>query len=135
MVVPLYILIWIVSSYFSSSYEKPYRITSIFRGVAAGTLVIAALYGFLPEDWRFSRAIILLGAVCMALVMLLTRLLHNVLRHQQLSFERVDNHRVVTIGSYSSLQRARRVLQVASPSAELVAESDTGIKAKRELKI
>ena len=125
MVVPLYIVIWIASSYFSSSYEKPYRITPIFRGVAVGTLVIAALYGFLPEEWRFSRAIILLGAVCTALVMLLTRLLHNVLRHQQLSFEQVDNHRVITIGSSSSLSRARRVLQVASPSAELVAEIDT----------
>jgi GT2 family glycosyltransferase len=124
-VVPLYILIWIVSSYFSSSYEKPYRITPIFRGVAVGTLVIAALYGFLPEDWRFSRAIILLGAVITALVMLLTRLLHNVLRHQQLAFERVDNNRVVAIGAPSSLLRARAILQAVSPSSELVAEIDT----------
>ncbi|MCW3127035.1 MAG: glycosyl transferase family 2 [Bacteroidetes bacterium] len=125
VVVPAYILIWIVTSYFSSSYEKPYRITPIFRGVAVGTLVIAALYGFLPEEWRFSRAIILLGAICTGLVMLITRLAHNVLRHQQLSFEKVDNNRVIAVGSVSSLPRVRAILQVVSPSSELVSEINT----------
>lgn len=123
-VVPAYILIWIVSTYFSGGYEKPYRISPIFRGMAAGTLVIAALYGFLPEEWRFSRAIILLGAVCTGLVMLVTRLLHNVLRYQQLSFERVDNHRVVIVGSAETMSRARQVLRLVSPSSELVSEVD-----------
>ncbi|MBS1624900.1 MAG: glycosyltransferase [Bacteroidetes bacterium] len=123
-VVPAYIIIWIVSIYFSGGYEKPYRISPIFRGMAAGTLVIAALYGFLPEEWRFSRAIILLGAVFTGFAMLLTRLLHNVLRYQQLSFERVDNHRVVIVGSDESMPRARQVLRLVSPSSELVAEVD-----------
>ncbi len=123
-VVPAYILIWIISTYFSGGYEKPYRISPIFRGMAAGTLVIAALYGFLPEEWRFSRAIILLGAVCTGFVMLVTRLLHNVLRYQQLSFERVDNHRVVIVGSEETVPRARQVLRLVSPSSELVSEVD-----------
>lgn len=123
-VVPAYILIWIISTYFSGGYEKPYRISPIFRGMAAGTLVIAALYGFLPEEWRFSRAIILLGAVCTGFVMLVTRLLHNVLRYQQLSFERVDNHRVVIAGSEETMPRARQVLRLVSPSSELVSEVD-----------
>ncbi|MBS1617335.1 MAG: glycosyltransferase [Bacteroidetes bacterium] len=123
-VVPAYILIWIVSTYFSGGYEKPYRISPIFRGMAAGTLVVAALYGFLPEEWRFSRAIILLGAVCTGFVMLVTRLLHNVLRYQQLSFERVDNHRVVIAGSEETMPRARHVLRLVSPSSELVSEVD-----------
>lgn len=121
-VVPAYLLIWIVSTYFSGGYEKPYRISPIFRGMAAGTLVIAALYGFLPEEWRFSRAIILLGAVCTGMVMLVTRLLHNVLRYQQLSFERVDNQRVVIVGSDECMPRARQVLRLVSPSSELVSE-------------
>jgi len=124
IVIPLYIVTWIVSSYFSSSYEKPYRVSPIFRGTAIGTLAIAALYGFLPEEWRFSRAIILLGGFCTATVMLLTRLLHNVLRHQQFAFERVDNNRVMAIGTASDTLRARSILQAVSPSSELVTELD-----------
>jgi GT2 family glycosyltransferase len=122
LVVPTYILLWLFSTYFSGGYEKPYRVSPVFKGAAAGTLIIAALYGFLPEGWRFSRAIILMGGTTVAVVMLLTRLLHNVLRHQQLAFEKVDNNRVVAMGSAASLSTVRTILQTTAPQSELVAE-------------
>jgi GT2 family glycosyltransferase len=124
IIIPTYILIWIVSAYFSGSYEKPYRVSRIFRGIAVGTIIIAALYGFLPEAWRFSRAIILLGGFCTATVMLLTRLLYSLLRYQQFTFELVDNNRVIVVGSSESTQRARTILQSVAPLSELVSEID-----------
>ena len=137
IVIPLYLLIWIIASYFSSSYEKPYRVSPIFRGTAVGTLIIAALYGFLPEEWRFSRAIILLGGFCTGTVMLLTRLLHNVLRHQQFAFERTDNNRVITVGDISATHRVKTILQTVAPLSELVSElhikEDQNIKNTAEL--
>jgi len=122
MVIPTYILIWIISAYFSGSYEKPYRVVPIFRGMVVGTVLIAALYGFLPEEWRFSRAIILIGGFCMGTVMLFTRLLYSLLRYQQFSFERVDNNRVIAVGSPVYTQQARTILQAVSPQSELVSE-------------
>jgi len=129
IIIPTYILIWIVSAYFSGSYEKPYRVAPIFRGVAVGTIIIAALYGFLPEAWRFSRAIILLGGFCTATVMLLTRLLYSLLRYQQFTFEKVDNNRVIVVGSSESTQRAKAILQSVAPLSELVSEIDSAHKA------
>ena len=128
MVIPSYILVWIISTYFSGSYEKPYRIAPIFRGIVVGTIVIAALYGFLPEAWRFSRAIILIGGLCTGAVMLFTRLLYSVLRYQQFSFERVDNNRVIAVGSQSSTQQVRAILQAVAPLSELVSEIDAAAK-------
>ena len=122
MVIPGYILVWIISAYFSGSYEKPYRVVPIFRGITVGTIVIAALYGFLPEAWRFSRAIILLGGFCTGTFMLLTRLLYSLLRYQQFSFERVDNNRVIVVGSPLSIQQTRTILQEVAPLSELVSE-------------
>ena len=127
IIIPTYILIWIVSAYFSGSYEKPYRVAPIFRGVAVGTVIIAALYGFLPEVWRFSRAIILLGGFCAGTVMLLTRLLYSLLRYQQFSFERVDNNRVIAVGSPSSTRQVRAILQAVAPMSELVSEIDADV--------
>jgi GT2 family glycosyltransferase len=125
VVIPSYILIWIVSAYFSGGYEKPYRVVPIFRGIVVGTVVIAALYGFLPEGWRFSRAIILLGSFCTGTIMLLTRLLYSLLRYQQFSFERVDNNRVMAIGSQAYTQQARMILQTVAPLSELVSEIES----------
>jgi GT2 family glycosyltransferase len=124
MIIPGYILIWLILAYFSGSYEKPYRIVPIFKGIVAGTIVIAALYGFLPEAWRFSRAIILLGGFCTATIMLWTRLLYSLLRYQQFSFEQVDNNRVIAVGSVASIQQARTILQTVTPLSELVSEID-----------
>lgn len=125
IVIPGYILLWIVSGYFSGSYEKPYRVAPIFRGVAAGTIIIAALYGFLPDGWRFSRAIILLGGFCTGTIMLLTRLLYSLLRYQQFTFERVDNNRIVAVGSVADTTQVRSILQAVAPQSELVYEADT----------
>lgn len=124
IVIPSYILIWIVSAYFSGSYEKPYRVVPIFRGIVVGTVLIAALYGFLPEGWRFSRAVILLGSFYTGTVMLLTRLLYSLLRYQQFSFERVDNNRVIAVGSSAYTLQARTILQTVAPLSELVSEID-----------
>jgi GT2 family glycosyltransferase len=124
IVIPSYILIWIVSAYFSGSYEKPYRVVPIFRGIVVGTVLIAALYGFLPDGWRFSRAVILLGGFYTGTAMLLTRLLYSLLRYQQFSFERVDNNRVIAVGSPASTLQARSILQTVAPGSELVSEID-----------
>ena len=124
IVIPTYILVWIVSTYFSGSYEKPYRVAPTFRGIVVGTVIIAALYGFLPEVWRFSRAIILLGAAWTGTVMLLTRLLYSLLRYQQFTVERVDNNRVIAVGSSVSIPLVRSILQAVSPLSELVSEID-----------
>ena len=127
IVIPSYILIWIISAYFSGSYEKPYRVAPIFRGVTIGTIIIAALYGFLPEAWRFSRAIILLGGFCIGTVMLLTRLLYSLLRYQQFTFERVDNNRAIAVGSPSSTGQVKSILQAVAPLSELVSEIDASV--------
>ena len=61
-VVPGYILVWLTTAYVSGGYDKPLRLFRLIRGLAVGTLVLFAVYGLLPEAYRFSRALILLGA-------------------------------------------------------------------------
>ena len=59
--VPLYIFLWLVSIYFSGGYDRPFSIKRLIRGLLVGTVLIAATYGFLPETYRFSRAMIVMG--------------------------------------------------------------------------
>ena len=63
MVVPAYILIWLISLYYSGGYDKPMRLLSFLKGHLVGTLVILVIYALLPLDWRFSRALIFLGSL------------------------------------------------------------------------
>lgn len=75
LVQPLYVLIWLLSLYFGGGYDKPYRSNAVARGILVGTLTIGFIYAFLPDELRFSRAIILLGTVTTVAASLITRFL------------------------------------------------------------
>ena len=59
--VPAYIIVWFISMYFSSAYEKPVKIKDILKGLSTGTIIIVLVYSLLNENLRFSRALIILG--------------------------------------------------------------------------
>ena len=52
VVLPIYILIWLLSTYFTGGYDKPYSIAKAILGVAFGSAVILVLYALLPESLR-----------------------------------------------------------------------------------
>jgi hypothetical protein len=129
IVVPIYILIWIISTYLNGGYDKPYRVSNIIRGILLGTLGIAAVYAFLPEAWRFSRAMILLGAIWTALEMLFTRTCYHLIKYQSLSIENNDEKRTLLVGDIAECTRAGGLLKAAGVSSEVV-----GMCAENELK-
>ncbi|MFN8309871.1 MAG: glycosyltransferase family 2 protein [Chitinophagales bacterium] len=121
IVVPAYVLIWMIFGFFSGAYEKPFRSRPVIRGILAGTVVIAALYAFLPESWRFSRAIILLGTGTTAAAMFLTRLVYNLIRHSQFTPERTGDYRVLVVGSKAEQVRTQAILQKIHSQGTVVA--------------
>jgi O-antigen biosynthesis protein len=120
IVVPVYILIWIFSTFLNGGYDKPFRISNIFRGIFFGTLAIAAVYAFLPNEWRFSRAIIILGAIWTAAEMLLTRTSYHLIKYQSLSIESSDNKRTILVGTDEECLRAEKLLLLAGAESEVV---------------
>ena len=60
---PVYSFTWILSVFLSGAYSKPIKLSKTFWGIACGTSVILIGYSLLPEAYRFSRALILLGAI------------------------------------------------------------------------
>lgn len=120
IVLPTYMLIWILSTFLNGGYDKPFRISNIFRGIFFGTLAIAAVYAFLPDEWRFSRAIIILGAIWTAAEMLLTRSAYHLIKFQSLSIESEDGKRALLAGSEDECLRAQKLLLMAGAENEIV---------------
>ncbi|MFN8297928.1 MAG: glycosyltransferase [Chitinophagales bacterium] len=122
VIVPAYILIWILATFLNGGYDKPFRINKILRGVILGTIAIAAFYAFLPDDWRFSRAIILLGAAWTAIEMLLTRTLYHLIKYQSLSPEQDESKRCLLAGDEQEMNRAEGLLRGAGYRHEIIQE-------------
>ncbi|MBW6459024.1 MAG: glycosyltransferase family 2 protein [Bacteroidales bacterium] len=111
LAVPGYILIWLLSCYFSSTYDRPVKIGKIFRGISVGTVIILVAYALLPEHLRFSRAIILLGAVWAVLAMAGLRIFSNLVKSGHFGFDAVKDRRFVIIGDLAEAKRVRDLLQ------------------------
>lgn len=62
-ILPAYILIWLFCILFSGGYDKPVKQWKIIRGILWGSGFILIMYALLPDAYRYSRALILIGSV------------------------------------------------------------------------
>jgi hypothetical protein len=109
--VPAYIFVWLLSSYFTGTYDPPVKVSLAFRGVAIGTVIILVAYALLPEDLRFSRAIILLGSVWAVMVMMGLRILLRAIKVKGDMFQPARNRRFVIVGDREESMRVWELLR------------------------
>jgi GT2 family glycosyltransferase len=112
--VPYYIFLWILSVYLSGGYEQPYAFKRVFRGIAVGTILILAVYGLLPNELRFSRALIFLGGMITLGGMMMLRLAHTYFKTGKLSFANHEQLETLIVGNQQEINRVKELLQ-ASP--------------------
>lgn len=110
--IPLYIIVWLFSVYLSGGYDRPVRLMKVFQGITIGTILILVVYALLSESYRFSRAIIILGAVWGLVAMTGLRLLLHLtgLRSYRIGSE-TKNRRFVIVGQKDEAERVAELLQ------------------------
>lgn len=54
---------YLITAYYAGLYDKWYKQSELVRSTLVATVVLLAAYALLPEQYRFSRAIIVLGAL------------------------------------------------------------------------
>ncbi len=64
----IYAALWLLAIKFQGGYDRPWKSMAVAKGVFTGALVLLAGYGLLPENMRFSRAILLFGALALPLI-------------------------------------------------------------------
>ncbi len=106
-VVPLYVIIWIGSIYLSGGYDRPIRLSKIIRGIFSGTIFILVVYALLPESYRFSRALILLGSFWASVSIVGIRMFLNIFKIKNFILNTNDKKRVLIVGE---LEEGKRVL-------------------------
>ncbi|NQV03146.1 MAG: glycosyltransferase, partial [Bacteroidia bacterium] len=91
--VPIYILIWLLSVYLSGGYDRPIRLRKTTQGMVVGTVIILVLYSLLPESYRFSRALIILGAIWGVLSMVAIRFFLHIMNLKEFQINEDKNKR------------------------------------------
>lgn len=60
---PAYTVFYLVAAYYAGLYDRWYRWSELMRSSAVAMVLLLAAYALLPEQYRFSRAILLFGGI------------------------------------------------------------------------
>lgn len=120
IVVPAYILIWLLSLFYSGAYDSPVKPFNIFKGIFTGTGVILVIYALLPESLRFSRALLLLGAAWATMSIYLLSILFHITRITGFRFEVKKNKKLIIVGKQEEASRVESLLRRAESKLNVV---------------
>ncbi len=109
---PAYTGLWVGSIFLGGGYDRPYEPGRLLRSLGIGTLLLFAIYGLLPETYRPSRALLLLGAVWAASWTLLSRTGFHLYERGTLDFGASEG-RLLIVGGPRETERALSLLQRA----------------------
>ena len=108
--VPLYTSIWIGSIFLSGGYDSYQNIRQLVRGIFMGTLILAAVYGFLDLSFRPSRALIIFGAIWTLLITVGIRYLYHFVRAGNLKVGRKTVKNLVVVSSEPEAERIHNII-------------------------
>jgi len=109
--IPAYILVWLGIDKLSGVYDKPFKLPKLVRGTLYGLVALLAIYALLPEAFRFSRALILLGSIWAGIAILISRSVFKVLKLKSFQWGEQVHKRFLIAGSEEECVRVYNLLQ------------------------
>ena len=127
---PAYTIFYLITAYYAGLYDRWYKRSELIRSTLLATIVLLAAYSLLPEQYRFSRAIILLGSLftfilisALRWVLIKTKVLNS-------NKEKEEKHNTVIVASEKEYEKTLSLLKEAGIQQRVlgriaVAENDT----------
>jgi GT2 family glycosyltransferase len=120
---PSFVLLWQLIGYYSGIYDEQVRFYRFVLSQFLATVLTLAVYSLLPEEIRYSRAMILLGAPLGLLVMILWRSIGFKLGFKKLKIGERNTNRVAIVGGSDEAVRVADLLsttEIQSASKALI---------------
>jgi GT2 family glycosyltransferase len=109
LLIPVYLLVWIGWTRIFGRYSREFNHGSILKGIAMGTILISGITNFF-DDYRFSKGLILIGAVWTWLVVSLRFVLQRIAEKKSPFGEDVRKNRILLWGPGSVFERVSQFL-------------------------
>jgi GT2 family glycosyltransferase len=121
LLLPLYSFIWVVSSFFNGAYDRPFLLRNFVRGMLIGTGVILVLYSLLPESYRFSRAVIVVGSAVALFIGVAVKLLLDKINLFGFKLGNSTKRRFAIVGSAKEIERVEQLMEQTTIEPNFIA--------------
>jgi O-antigen biosynthesis protein len=119
-----YILIWLCSITITGAYDKPIKAVKVFRGMLIGALITLAIYGLVPEAYRFSRAITLLGAAAGTLLIFGWRYLLRLIGVKDF-LSKANGNKILIAANENNYSAIKNILQSIGLEKDIIGNVST----------
>lgn len=119
---PSYGLVFLTAIYFNHGYSSNAFINRIIKGVSWGGAIGLLLYGLLDEAYRFSRVIVLMGAIFSAINIILYRWGLNNLGFPAIIFKTIPDIRMAIVGKAGGIKRVQKLLEKTTNIPKVILE-------------
>lgn len=116
--IPIYIIILLLCVYIFGGYSK-FRPYKILYGVFVGMITLLVFYSLVPASLRYSRAMVILGSMLTAIILLVERFLLNRIKTGHWTIEE-NNNSYVIIGDEQETKRVTELLKSTNKSPEFI---------------
>ena len=118
LVIPLYILILMASSWLHGGYDKPIRPMRIVKGMGMGLLLLLAFYSLLDEGQRYSRMLLITGSLWTLSSTLLIRVILSALHVKGYALKQ-RREKTLIVGSEKETARVSALYRnLSSPTSQ-----------------
>lgn len=114
LVLPLYTLVWILAIALHKGYRKPIQLSRTNRGIILGTVALFLIYALLPESVRFSRAVLVFGAMWTAIAINTLRYLWRKVHFNEVKFRDRATSRFLVIGDRAEGDRVVQLVRATT---------------------
>ncbi|MBI9054526.1 MAG: glycosyltransferase [Bacteroidales bacterium] len=118
--VPSYIIVWIISLWFNNGYSKHIKLLNLLKGIFIGSVVILAFYALLPLNFRFSRALILIGTISSLIVIPVNRLLIHYINYFPQKYKQTKELQIVVVGLKEEIERISGIIKEAEIKPKII---------------
>ncbi len=111
--IPAFTVFYLITAYYAGLYDRWYKRSELIRSSVVATIVLLAAYALLPEQYRFSRAIILFGALLAFVLISILRwvlVITNVLNSNK---DKEERYNTIIASSLSEYEQPVRLLKEA----------------------
>ncbi len=117
---PVYTVVFLIAAYYAGLYDKNYKISELIRSSLIATIVLLAGYSLLPEQYRFSRGILLFGSILAFLLIGILRWILVKAKVLEDGHEKRNNAGIVIAGTENEFNEAKQILTDAGLKEKIV---------------
>ncbi len=119
-VIPVYVLILIAVLLISGVYKKPVKISRLFRGLLIGLFTLLVCYSLLDATYRYSRALIVMGAAWAFVATPLIRVFLHLIKMPGYQFFSGKRKKIVIVGNSDEAKRVETIIKQTHFTPEIV---------------